>query len=451
MRIMIVGAGQVGHSLCEKFSVEGQEVILVDRNENALKQIERELNIMTVCGNGASAKVLAEAGIAKTDLFIAVTNSDEVNLVACYMSRQYEVKTRIARVRSEDFLAPNQSFDDEALGIDLAISPNWAMVEEIIKLIHISAAFDTADFADGKVALLGYHVPKDCRFIGLSLQEMKQRHGSQHYILTTIIRRGETIIPHGGDTIQAGDKIYLMIRKDELDTVEELFGFSSKPPKLVFILGGGDIGYLTARHLEELGIEVKLVERDPERCEFLSENLIKTMVLNANGLEAQALLEEDIDQADLIIAVTRSDTTNILGSLLAKHHGTKRCITKIIHSDFIPLLDKLGIDVTLSPRQVAADMILRYVRGGSTISVVTILDTDAEVVELTVTDHQRFSSKALKDLPLPKDALIGAIVRGEEVIIPSGTTEIHPGDRLIIFFAKDAAREVEAFFAKSDR
>ncbi len=451
MQIMIVGAGQVGHALCEKFSIEGQKVILVDRDENTLKRIERELNIMTVCGNGASAKILAEAGIAKTDLFIAVTNSDEVNLVACYMSRQYEVKTRIARVRGEDFLAPNQSFDDEALGIDLAISPNWAMVEEIIKLVEVSAAFDTADFVDGKVALLGYQVPEDHQFIGLTLQELKQQHDSHPYIMTAIIRQGETIIPHGHDTIKAGDKIYLMIRKGDLATVEKLFGFYSKLPKLVFIIGGGDIGYLTARHLEELGIEIKLVEDEPTRCEFLSENLARTMVLCADGLDAQGLLEEDIDQADLVITVTDSDTTNILASLLAKHHGTKRCITKITRSDFVPLLDKLGIDVTLSPRQVAADMILRYVRGGSTVSVATILDTEAEVVELTVADHNKFNNMTLKELALPEDALIGAIVREGEVVIPSGETIINPGDSLVIFFAKDASTEVETFFAKNGK
>jgi len=447
---MVIGAGHVGHALCEKFSVEGQNVVLVVRDERALKRIERDLNIMTVPGNGASAKVLAEAGIAKTDLFIAVTDSDEVNLVACYMSRQYDVKTRIARVRGEDFLAPDQSFADKSLGIDLAISPDWAMVDEIVKLVQVSAAFDTAQFVDGKVALLGYQVPDNHQFIGLSLQQMRQKHDSHPYVITAIIRQGETIIPHGDDTILAGDRIYLMICQEDLATVEELFCFYSKVPNLAFIIGGGNIGYLTARHLEELGIEIKLVASDPARCEFLSENLGRTMVLCADGLDAQVLLEEDIDQADLVIAVTDSDTTNILASLLAKHHGTSRCITKITRSDFIPLLDKLGIDVTLSPRQVAADMILRYVRGGSTVSVATILDTEAEVVELTVSDHKRFNNRPLQDLSLPEGALIGAIVRQDTVVIPSGETVITPGDSLVIFFARGASKEVETFFSEND-
>ncbi len=447
MRIMIVGAGLVGQYLCSKFSSEGQDVILIDRDKDKLLRIEKEMNILTVHGSGASARILAEAGIAKTDLFIAVTDSDEVNLVACIMSRQYDVGIRIARVRNEDFLTPGMSLNEEALGIDLLISPDWAMADEIMKLIHVSEAFDTAEFAKGKVILLGYVVQANNPHVGKSLFELGKEHGTHHYVMTAIIRDGETIIPRGEDTIRAGDKIYLMVLREEMARVEQMFNFASRLPGKVFIIGGGDIGYLVARRLEELDIEIKIVEEDVERCRFLSENLAHTIVLNFDGLDAHDLLEEGIDLADLVIAVTGSDTTNILSSLLAKHHGTRRCITKITRHDFVPMLGKLGIDVALSPRQVAADMILRYVRRGSIVSVATILDSDAEVMEVTVPEHKKFDNVMIRDCSFPRGSVVGAIVRRDSVFIPTGESVIRPGDNLVIFFTRDAARDVEKFFA----
>ncbi len=445
---MIVGAGQVGQYLCEKFSFEGQEVVLIDRDEEKLKSLERELNIQTFCGSGASAKVLAEAGIAKTDLFIAVTDSDEVNLVACFMSRKYDVKTRIARVRSEDLLLSDSLVDKDIFGIDLIISPNWAMAEEIVKLIQVSEAFDTAEFAEGQVYLLGYIVGENHPFAGKTLHEIGSLSSDAQYVMAAIIREGHTIIPRGEDKIEPGDKIYLVILREDMAKVEELFGFSSKMPETIFIIGGGDIGYLVARHIEDMDIsaDLKIVEADKGRCEFLSENLSKTMVLNVDALDIHSLLEEGIDTADLIIATTNSDTTNILGSLMAKHHGTKRCIVKVGRHDFLPMLDKLGIDVTLSPRQVAADMIIRYVRMADIVSVATLLDSDAEVIELTVPDSKRFDNVPLKDLQIPKGAVVGAIVREGKASIPSGDSIIKPGDNLVIFFTKDAAKKIENFF-----
>jgi len=446
LRIMIVGAGQVGQYLCEKFSSEGQEVVLIDKNEKKLQRLERELNILTVRGSGASARILAEAGISKTDLFIAVTDSDEVNLVACFVSRHYKVKTRIARVRSEELLMHDSLLNEELLGIDLIISPDWAMADEIIKLIRVSEAFDTAEFSDGQVLLLGYIVHDDHPFIGKSLYEIGQLSSNTKYVMTAIIRKGETIIPRGEDIIQPGDKIYLMMLRRDMGRVEKLFNFASRLPNQIFIIGGGDIGYMIARQLEETPIEIKVVEIDKRRCEFLSENLSDCIVLNMDGLDAQALIEEGIDKADVVVAVTRSATTNILGSLLAKHHGAKRCIIKITRHDFVPMLDKLGIDVALSPRQVAADMIIRYVRRADIVSVATILDTDAEVIEVTVPESRRFDHVPLKDLKIPSGSLVGAVVREGKAFIPSGDSVIQPGDNLVIFFTREAARKVEAFF-----
>ncbi len=446
---MIIGAGQVGRHLSRKFSAEGQDVVLIDRNENRLRRLERELNILAVHGSGASVRILEEAGIENTELFIAVTDSDEVNLVACLLSKKYNVRKRVARVRNEDFLTPDAPLNEKALGIDMLISPDRAMTAEIMQLITVSEAFDTAEFADGQVTLLGYVINENNPCIGLTLQRLKQLKGGYRYVVAAIIRKETTIIPSGEDRIEVGDKVYLMVRKQDIAEVENMFNLASKLPELVFIIGGGTIGFSVAKRLEALGINVRLVEEDADHCEFLTENLESTLVLNFDGLEANVLLEEGIEKADLIITVTDNDASNILASLLAKHHGARKCITKINRHDFIPLLGKLGIDVALSPREVAADMILRFVRRGSIVSVTTILGSDAEVIELKVPDRPKFKDAPLKSLFFPKGAIVGAIVRDKQIFIPSGETTLQPDDNLIIFFTKEAIHHVEAFFEHS--
>lgn len=451
MRIMIVGAGMVGRHLCEKLSGEGQEVVLVDSDEKKLRRLERELNVMPVPGSGASPKALEKAGIDKTDLFIAVTDSDEINLIACIISRQYKVKTRIARVRNEDFYAQGSPRLERTLGIDLVISPDLAMAEEILRLTTLSQTVEVAEFGHGQVDMLGYPTKEDHPCVGLSMAQLRKLQDDYHFLVVAITRGESTIIPRGEDRVEAGDKLYLVVRRPDVPAVEHLlFNKTSRLPRRVFIIGGGPIGVRVARQMEQLNIEIRLFEQNPATCEQLAEQLENTVVLNSDGLEAHDLLEEDIDQADLVIAVTSSDTTNILSSLLAKHHGAKKCITLISNPGFIPMLDKLGIDVPLSPRQVAANLILRYVRrgGGRIVSVASLLGGDAEVVEMKVPDQDQFVDLPLKHLSFPHGSIVGAIIRGHQTIIPTGETRLAPDDNLIIFFTGDAEEGVASLFDK---
>ncbi len=442
MRIMIVGAGQVGYFLSEKLSVEGQEVVLVDRDGERLRTIERELNIITVEGSGASTRIIEDAGIDHTDLFIAVTDSDEVNLVSCILSKEYNVATRIARVRNEDFYSSGSALSREALGIDFLISPDLAMAEEIVKLSTRSGAFEVLEFAGGHVVFLGYVVHDYNPLCGKVLFDLRGLPG----VIVSIVRGEDSIIPRGHDRIEAGDKLYLVTRGEDIPVVESLFNVASNPPQRVFVIGGGRIGYLVARRFEAMGIGVIVVEKNPDRCAFLAENLDTTMVLNSHGLEAHDMLEEGIDRADLVVSVTSKDSINILSSLLAKHHGAAKCITHITRPDFIPMLDDLGIDVALSPRLVAANMILRFVRGGSTVAVATLLANNAEVMEIRVPDREGVVDLPLKDLSVPAGAIIGAIVRGREVIIPRGDTTLREDDNLIVFFNRESMAAVHDFF-----
>ena len=451
MRIMIVGAGMVGRHLCEKLAGEGQEVVLVDRDEKKLRRLERELNVMPVHGSGASPRVLEKAGIEQTELFIAVTDSDEINLIACIISRQYQVKTRIARVRNQDFYAQGTSGVEKTLGIDLVISPDLAMSEEILRLTTLSQAVEVAEFGHGQVDLLGYVAKEEHPCVGSTLADLRDLQDLYHFLVVAITRGETTIIPRGNDRVQTGDKLYLVSRRPDVPAVEHLlFASTSRLPRKVFIIGGGPIGAMVARQMEQLNIDISLLEQNPETCETLAEQLEDTVVLNSDGLEANDLVEEDIDQVELVIAVTNSDTTNILSSLLAKHLGAKKCITLISNPGFVPMLGKLGIDVPLSPRQVAANLILRYVRhgGGRVVSVASLLGGDAEVVEMKVPDQDQFVDLPLKHLSFPHGSIVGAIIRGHQTIIPTGETKLAPDDNLIIFFTSDAEQGVETLFNK---
>lgn len=443
MHIIVIGAGEVGRHLCQQLSHEDHDVILIDRDQDKLRRVERDLNILSITGNGGSSQVLREAGASKADLFIAVTNIDEVNLIACIMAKKYGAKSLIARIRDEDYLRADSPFNGEELGIDMLINPDKAMAEEILKISKFAHSFEIVDFANGEVILIGYHIEKDNPSCGIALADLKALKGLYDFVIVAIVRAGKTLIPRGEDIIRPDDRIYLVVKKDDIRAAEKILGMEQKPLKKVFIVGGGRVGLNVAKALEQQDIDVYVVEKESDRCENLAEELENAVVLNCDGLEARDLIQEGIDSADLLVAVTNGDTTNILASLLAKHHGARKSITRISHPDFIPLLGKLGIDVALSSRLVAANMILRFVRRGLILSVASLLGSDAEVVEFIVSTHWKYRETALKSIKFPRQANLGAIIRDGDVIIPSGDTVFHDNDRLIIFSMKTAVPKVE--------
>ncbi len=447
MRILIVGAGAVGGHLCGQLSLEGHDVILVDTDLEKLRKIENDLNIMTIQGNGASAEILEEAGIKKADLFIAVTNIDEVNLIACILAKEYGVARKVARVRNEEYLSASSPLNSSRLGIDLLINPDIAMSEEILKICSRLEAFEAVELAKGDINLIGYEIRPESPLCGVSLKDLRELKGLYDFVVPAIVRQDRTIVPRGEDVIEPGDKLYFIVRRDDIPKVEEIIGVKSLAPKKVFIIGGGHVGYNVAKALEKRDCEIFLIDEDPKRCESLVEKLDKTIVLNIDGLDGHELRSEGIDTCDVIIAVTDEDTTNILASLLAKHLGAKKCITRISRPDFIPLLGRLGIDVPLSARLVAANMILRFVRRGTILSAATLLGSNAEVLEFVVSSMWPYVERPLKDIPFPKGANVGAIVRNGEAEIPTGQTVILPRDKLIVFTLKEVAPKLEKLFA----
>ena len=449
MKILIIGAGQVGYFLCERLSMEGHEVTLIDRDQEHLALAQDRLNVLGILGNGASAEVLEQAGIKQTDIFIAVADLDEVNILACLLAREYGVTTRVARVKSIEYTGRGAVLSKEKLGIHLLINPEDAVADEIVKISCRSGAFDVAEFVEGKIQFLGYRIREESPLCDLTLRDLGDLRGMYRFVVTAITRGQETIIPRGDDVIQAGDSIFICAHQNDLPAIQYLLKMEEEKQRKhrrAFILGGGRIGMRIALELEKLLFDVRLIERDEKRCDLLSARLKKTMVIHAEGTDVRTLIEEGIEAADVYIAVTDNDETNILCSLLGKQHGARRTLTLVNRPEFLSLAPTLGIDACISPRLAAAGTILKYVRRGEVISLAAIEGSNAEVLEIQVKMGCRTLGKPLKEIHFPEGAIIGAIVRGPTYEIPTGESRLEAGDRVVVFALPEALHRVERFF-----
>ncbi len=449
MNIIIVGAGQVGYFLCERLSLEGHEVTLIDRDQDHLNDAQDRLNVLGIHGNGASAEIMELAGIKSADLVMAVTDLDEVNILACLLAREYGVGKRIARVKSIDYLSRGAVLSKDKLGIDLMINPEDAVADELANLAGRAGTFDVAEFVGGQIQFLGYRITEESPLCDLTLKELGEIRGIYRFVIVAITRRGHTIIPRGDDTIQVGDSIFIFAHKEELPAIQYMLKIQEETrrgAKKAFILGGGRIGLRVARNLEERNFNVRLIERDQLRCEKLSAKLKKTMVIHAEGTDIRVLLDEGVADADVFIATTENDETNILCSLLCKRHGTHRTLSLVNRPEFLDLAPSLGVDACVSPRLAAAGAILKFVRRGNVISLATIEGSNSEVLEIEVKQGSTIIGTPLKDLHFPRGAIIGAIVHEKSYEIPDGANCLKVGDRVLVFALPEALAKVERFF-----
>jgi trk system potassium uptake protein TrkA len=429
--------------------MEGHQVTLVDRDQEHLTVAQDRLNVLGIHGNGASAETMEQAGIKQADIVMAVTDLDEVNILACLLAREYGVGKRIARVKSIDYLSRGAVLSKDKLGIDLMINPDDAVADELAKLASRAGTFDVAEFVGGQIQFLGYRITDDSPLSDLTLKELGEIRGMYRFVVVAITRNSETIIPRGDDTIQVGDSIFIFAHKEELPAIQYMLQIkedSRRGPQRAFILGGGRIGLRGARNLESRNFNVRLVERDQDRCEKLSASLKRTMDIHAEGTDIRVMLDEGVEDADVFIAATENDETNILCSLLCKRHGTQRTLSLVNRPEFLDLAPSLGVDACVSPRLAAAGAILKYVRRGNVISLATIEGSNSEVLEFEVKDGSQVVDTPLKDLHFPRGAIIGAIVHDKSYEIPDGENCLKSGDRVLVFALPEAVNKVERFF-----
>ncbi len=446
MHIIVVGAGEVGSYVAERLSREGHDVAVVDNTRARIRWIDEHLDVLTVLGSGTHPSTLVEAGLGRAELVVAVTSDDEVNLVTCMLAKQAGVPRAVARVEAPQLRSKDARMLLEAVGADLVIDPDEETAEEILELIENPGASEIAEMAGGEIIVIGARLPPEAPLVGKTLLEVAQEHEPEwEFLFGAISRGGQTIIPRGNHTLEANDLLRVVCKRRAKRQLAELLGIERHAPRRVMLLGGGRTAELVARRLADRGAGVVIIERNPERAQELAERLAKAMVIQGEITDADLLAEEDIGSHDAVIALTGEDEANVLACLFAKAEGAHETIAVVHRLSLLPLLARAGVDVALSPRTASANAVLRFVRGG-VAAVATFLEGEAEVLEFEVREGSPADGAMVAELRLPKDVLVGAIVRDGKAQIGRGRSTLRDRDHVIVFAMPHAVDEVRRVF-----
>jgi len=437
VKIIILGAGQVGRTAAYHLSREqANEVTVVDTNEEILRDLQDRLDIRTVSGNAASPRILEAAGIARTDILVALTNSDEVNMLACHIAwTLYRTPKKIARVRSAAFTERDALFGENAVAVDVWISPEQLVTEYVARLIRYPGALQVLDFADGRVRLVGIRALQGGPLVGQALRTLREHIPKADARVAAIYRAGKSIQPEGTTVIEDGDEVFFLAARKDIRMVMNEMRREEAPAKRVVIAGGGNIGFRLASELEDKN-QVKLIERDSKRARRVSELLNRTTVLHGDAADEELMLEENIDSADVFAALTNSEEANILSAMLAKRLGAHKVMALINKPSYAELIESGSIDIAISPQTVTIGSLLAHVRRGDVVRVHSLRRGAAEAIEVIVhgdADSSKVVGRRIEDITLPQGTTLGAVVRGEDVIIAHHDTTVQPDDHLILF------------------
>ena len=430
MKIIIIGAGKVGYSLAESLSKSNNDVIIIDKNYAALSKAEENLEVLCIRGSGVSTSILMEAGIDTTDLLIAVTSSDEVNMVCCLTAKKLGVKFTIARIRDPEY-AKELSLLKEELDLDLIINPEQAAAEEIANVLNFPIAINVENFAKGRVKMVELKVTEEMGIIGIPLRDMGSKLISS-ILIGVVIRNEEVIVPNGDFVIEENDRIYVIGKPSNLYNFCKMSGKCPQKIRNVMIAGGGRIAIYLAKLLSEMDIKVKLTEFDREKCIQLSELLPEALIIHGDGTDEELLKSENVSDMDGFISMTGMDEENLMSALLAKQNGVKKVIAKVSRVNYINIIKSLGVDSVISPKLITTNHILKFVRGNNIESLYRIIEGQAEITEIIADSASDILNIKIKKLGLPKDVIIATIVRKKEVVIPHGNDIIREGDRVIV-------------------
>ncbi len=450
MKIIILGAGQVGGSLAEHLASEANDITVVDTDGERLRDLGDRLDIRTVQGRGSLPTVLRSAGADDADMLVAVTNSDETNMVACQVAHTlFHTPTKIARVREASYLTRADLFDNDAIPVDVLISPEQVVTNYIKRLIQHPGALQVIDFAEGKAQLVAVKAYYGGPLVGQQLRQLREHMPNVDTRVAAIFRRDRPILPQGDTVIEADDEVFFIAAKANIRAVMSEMRRLDESYKRIVIAGGGQIGERLAEAIESR-YQVKIIEMNPARCRYLSDTLDSTVVLQGSASDRDLLLEENIADADIFLALTNDDEANIMSSLLAKRLGAKKVMTIINNPAYVDLIQGGDIDIAISPQLATIGTLLAHVRRGDIVSVHSLRRGAAEAIEAIAHGDAKSSKvigKAIENIALPPGATIGAIIRDEEVLIAHDNTVIEAGDHVILFLVdKKHIRDVEKLF-----
>ncbi len=453
MKVIICGAGQVGFGIAQQLAEEQNSVTVIDQEPELIQRIGDTLDVKAIVGHGAHPDVLDRAGAREVDMLIAVTFSDEINMVAAQIAHSlFNVPLKVARVRAQSYLDPvwRDLFSRDHMPIDVIISPELEVGKAVLARLANPGAFETISFANQKVKVVGLRLDENCPVVNTPLRQLSELFPDLEATVVGITRDNHTFVPKRSDQMLVGDNIYFVSSTDQVSRTVDIFGHEEKKARRVIIVGGGNIGLFVAQELEkDPTVKVKIIEANKTRAEFVADKLHRTVVLYGDGLDQNLLHEASVEDAEAIIALTNSDETNILASVIAKREGALQSLCLINNQNYSALMDTLGIDTFIDPRATTVSTILQHVRRGRIKGLHSIEQGAAEVIEAEALETSPLVGKPLRDAKLPDGISIGAVIRGDDVIRPTGDTKIETGDRVVIFAEKEFVHKVEQMFRVS--
>jgi len=463
MNIIICGAGRVGFTIAKLLSEQGHSITVIDQSSEDIQKVNDSLDVKAIVGKGTYPSILEKANASETDMIIAVTRNDEINMLICQIAYSiFNVQKKIARIRSQDYLNPKftRVYNKENLPIDVIISPEIEIAKSIQRKLEAPGALDSVPFADNKIRLLEILIKDNCKLIDNKLNELTQKHPQLEANIIAIIRNDKMFIPKKTDQIMCNDKIYVIINSSQMSETLQAFGHEEKISKKILIIGGGNIGYNLAKNLEESldNIRVKIVEKNKERAEYLANHLNKTIIINGDGLDEEALIEANLGEAETVLALTNDDEDNLMVSVLVekfakdqkdKDKENKRTMALINKPNYSLLQSSLKIDDLIDPRMNTVSSILKHVHKGSIENAYTISNGEYEIIEAEIIETSELINQELKNSNLPDEIRIGAILRDNKVIIPRSDFVFQKEDSVVFLAKKDSISIVENIFRLS--
>lgn len=448
MKVIICGAGQVGWQIARHLAGEKNDVTVVDNNADLVRRATETLDVQGVAGFASYPDVLERAGARDADLIIAATHSDEVNMVTCQVAHSvFGITRKIARLRAQSYMDAIYSdlYRRDHLPIDVVISPEREVAEAALQRLAAPSTFDTESFMNGRAQLLGIALDEDCPVLNTPLRQLTDLFSTLRAIVVGIRREGRLFAPEPGDQLFAGDQIYVFSHVEDVNRTLDIFGKATKKQERIVIIGGGNVGLAVAQALERRTdrIRAKIIERSRAQAERAADSLQRTIVLNGDGMSADLLAEANIERADAVLVVTDDDKTNILAAVRAKQAGCPMAIALVNDPTLVPLMGALDIDAYINPRATTVSSILRHIRLGKVRAVYSIGDAEAEVIEAQVLSTSPIAGRLVREIEFPEGVLMGALMKGEKVVKPTGDTRVEEGDVIALFCMSGDVPEVE--------
>ena len=458
MNIIICGAGRVGFTIAKQLSEQGHSITVIDPSSEDIQKIDDALDVKAIVGKGTYPSILEKANAAETDMIIAVTRNDEINMLICQIAFSiFKIPKKIARIRSQDYLNPKftRVYNKENLPIDVIISPEIEIAKSIQRKLEAPGALDSVPFADNKIRLLEILINENCKLINIKLNDLTKKHPNLDANIIGIIRDEKFLIPKKNDDVRKNDKIYVIINSSQMSDTLEAFGHDEKVSKNILIVGGGNIGFNLAKNIEETldAARVKIIEKNKERAEFLASELNNTIVINGDALDEEVLVEANLQEAETVLALTNDDEDNLMVSVLVekfakdeKDVDDKRTMALINKPNYSLLQNSLKIDDLIDPRMNTVSSILKHIHKGTIETAYTIMNGEYEVIEAEIIETSELINKELKNSNLPDDIRIGAILRKDDIIIPTSKFIFQKKDIVVFLAKRDQLSLVERLF-----